>query len=141
MPIKEVVTKQTIIPLILSAATSAHVVGAIIDTADYDNGVYFAVMCSAYSSGTWTLLLEESASATFATSNVVASKNRIHALPIITAVNVATAIGSVTGIAKCGVHGTKRYLRATITETSAGTATLACYAIVNPEIAATAAII
>ena len=141
MPILEVVSKQTIIPLILSAEITATKVGAILDTADYDNGVYFALMCSAYTDGTWTLLLEESDSATFATSSVVASKNRINILPVITAVNVATAIGSATGIAKVGVHGTKRYLRATITETVNGTATLACYAIVNPEIAKTAAII
>ena len=123
MPIKEVVTTQTIIPMVMSAATSDPVTGAILDTADYDNGVYFFIICDAYSSGTWTLAIQEDDLADMSTATTVGSTQLINALPIITAVTTVTAIGTVTGLQKVGIHSTKRYVRANIDETSAGTAT------------------
>ena len=139
MPIKECVSKQTMICTVLPAAKTAAVTGAIIDTADYDNGVWFALICSVYSSGAWALVIQEGDAADMSDASTVSGNNLINALPTVAAVQAVTAIGTETGVPKVGVISTKRYLRANISLAATGSATLGVYAIVNPEIAKTAA--
>lgn len=115
MPVREMVTKEVVMYAleVQTIATDTTTTGAIIDTADYDLGVYFAMLCSAYTDGTYTLLIEDGDDAALADAAVVATAQLVYGtLPALTAV---TAEGA--RMAKEGVFGTKRYLRASIVST------------------------
>lgn len=112
-------------------ATDTTTTGAIIDTADYDMGVTFAVLVTAYTDGTYTLKIEDGDDSGLSDAADVATTQLVYgSLPAVSA-------GSTEGdaMAKEGVHSAKRYIRASIVSTSTTTgATVQVVAIVGPEV-------
>ena len=107
MAIMEKVTKQIVIKALEPQAitTDTTTAGAIIDCADYDNGIYFAMDAYAYGageSGDFTLKLEDGDDAALADAAVIPDDQLVYgALPSITA-----AIAEGGALAKEGVDFT-----------------------------------
>ena len=138
MPIKEQATKQVVLNAleVQAISTDTATTGGIIDTADYDNGIYFAMVCTAYTDGTYTLTIYDGDNAALSDAAIVTSL--IYTAPSLSAKTAETSVATPVGLPKLGVYGTKRYLRATITSASTSSgATLGVFAIANPEIAKT----
>lgn len=119
MPVREQVTHQAVYnalePQVI--ATDTTTAGAIIDTANYDLGVYFAVLVTSYTDGTYTLKIEDGDDSGLSDAADVPTANLVYGtLP---AVSAAVAEGGV--LAKEGVFGTKRYIRPSIVSTSTTT--------------------
>lgn len=108
--------------------------GASIDTANYDGGVCFNYICTAYNTGTFTPVLEESDTGAFAgEENVIADANLI-GTESGAALSAATAEGGVLN--SIGIFGTKRYVRSTIVSSgsTSGTNTIAVTINAVPEV-------
>lgn len=91
--------------------------GAIIDSADFDMGVCFAVLVTAYTDGTFTLKIEDGDNSGLSDAADVDSTMLVYGtLP-------AIAAGASEGdiMAKEAVHSTKRYLRPSIVSTGVTT--------------------
>lgn len=136
MAIKEQVTNQIVINAfeVQTISTDTTTTGAIIDCADYDNGIYFAMVASSYTDGTYTLKIEDGDDSGLSDAADVPAAQLVYGtLPVLSA---ATAEGAA--LYKEGVFGTKRYVRVSVVSTSTTTgADIAVFAIVNPEIGAT----
>ena len=107
--------------------------GAVIDTADYDNGVYFAIMVTSWSAGTLAMTIYEDDAVGMGTEEVVAAENLIYTSP--TVGTAATVEGA--SIAKLGCFGTKRYLQVRALGNGTCNMDVAVVAIKNPELAPT----
>ena len=96
--------------------TDTTTVGEIIDTADYDGGIVFTQFIT-HTSGTFTPLIEESDSATFASGNTnVADTSFIG--DVSTGQEVDSALTAAQLISSIGVvNNLKRYLRYSIVST------------------------
>lgn len=133
MPVQESATKQVVLNALEPQAISSDTTtpGAIIDTADYDGGLYFGMFCYDYTDGTYTMKIEDGDDAALADAADVATAQLVYGtLP---AISAALAEGGV--IAKEGVHSTKRYVRVSIVSTSTTTgASLAVVAIKDAEV-------
>ena len=107
--------------------------GISIDTSDFDGGIVFNYICTAFSAGTFTPVLEESATGAFAgEENVIADANLIgtEAGAAITAVSAEGAV-----LNSIGIFGTKKFVRSTIVSTGAsGTNTLVVMIDASPEV-------
>ena len=136
MSIKEKATEQIVLNALetQTIATDTTTTGTIIDTAGYDNGIYFAVNVGAYSDGTYTLKIQDGDNSALSDAAVIPAAQLIW--PSMPA--PAAAIVEGTSLPKQGIFGQKRYVRADIvsTATSSG-ADVTVIAIVNPEIAKT----
>lgn len=119
MPIKEIYNNlyPAVAFNVQAITTDTTTNGNIIDTADYEDGVLFAMVSGTLTDGTYTPLLEESASSTFATSNVIADANIV---PVAvsgtlyeTGQEAALAFAATEDdtVKTVGVIGTKRYVR------------------------------
>jgi hypothetical protein len=137
MPVKEKVTQQRVINAleIQNIGSSTTTAGAIIDSADFDIGVYFALAVSNYTDGTYTLKIEHGDDSGLSDAADVDSAMLVYGtLP---ALSAALAEGAY--LPREGVHSTKRYLRASIVSTGVTTgADAQVLAIVNPELVKTA---
>lgn len=140
MPIKEVVTKQVVLKILESevlASGSVTSSGVIIDTANYDNGVYFFMDADSVASGaTVSLEISHGDNSLLSDAALVPDKNLVYGDDGDVIID-GEDIDEGDACPKEGVFGTKRYLRAAVEKTGAGTARVAVYAVVNPEIAAT----
>lgn len=119
MPIKEQVTGQEVINAVEPQAIAADgtVTGAIIDTKDYDMGLYFALLVTGYTDGTYTLYLEDGDDSGLSDAAVLSSTQLVYgSLPALSA-----ALSEGDGMPREGVHSTKRYLRASIVATGVTT--------------------
>ena len=135
MPIKEVATKQVVhYALELQDIGTGATTGVVIDSADYDNGVYFAALVTEWTAGTCAMTIYEDDAVGMGTAEIVAAKNLIYTSP--TLGTAATVEGA--SIAKLGVHSTKRYLRVTLTGDGTSNMDVVVLAIKNPEVMATA---
>jgi len=136
MAIKEEVTNQIVITALLDQLVTEGetAVGAIIDTKDYDNGIYFVPYSSLYTTGEFTLILEHGNDAGLSDATIIPEDQLVYGnLPVI-----SSGIIEGTALKKEGVFGNKRYLRASMIGTGAGaTALVGVLAIVNPEIGPT----
>jgi len=96
-------------------STDTTTTGAIIDTADFDSGVMFTLICSAYTDGTYTPLIEEGDAANLSDASAVADANLVG-----TEAGAALSAASAEGanLNTIGVVGTKRYIRLSIVSTS-----------------------
>lgn len=134
MPVKDirsdikVITAQTDV-----ITTNTTTDGAIIDTAHYENGVAFAYQCTAFSDGTYTPVLEESATGAFAGEETDIDDANLIGTEAGAVLSAASAeLGVVPTI---GIFSTLQFVRSTIV--SAGTssgATITVTAIVAPEL-------
>jgi len=112
-------------------ATDTTTTGAIIDTADNDLGLMFAIDCSDYTDGTYTMLIEESDDSGMSGSTVVAGDQLIGTLPVI-----AAALSEGDAMETVGVISTKRYVLPSLVSASTSTgATLSIIAIQKAELA------
>lgn len=136
MAIKEVATKQIVIDAFESQVIGSNTTttGAIIDTVDYDNGIYFAVDCKSYTDGTFTLKIEDGDDSGLSDAADIPAAQLVYgSLPALSA-----AITEGGALAKEGIFGNRRYVRVSIVSTGVSTgATISVKAIVNPEIAKT----
>lgn len=96
-------------------STNTTTTGGIIDTKDFDSGVMFTLLCSAYTDGTYTPLLYESDDSGMSGATAVADANLI-GTEAGAAISAATTEG--TNLKSIGAFGTKRYLRLDIVSTS-----------------------
>lgn len=136
MAIKEQATNQIVInalaPQVIGSSTTTA--GAIIDCQKYDLGIYFAMMIYSRTDGTFTLKLEHGDNSGLSDAADVPAANRVYGTLPALAANIAAG----AALAKEGVFGTKRYLRASIVSTGVTTgASAAVFAIVNPELGPT----
>jgi len=109
--------------------------GEIIDTADFDLGIGFAINVTNFTDGVFTLQVEESETGAFGgeESVVPASKYVGQSIP-----SADAAVAAGESQAKGGVFGTKRYVRASIVATSVTTgATVGVTAILSAELVPT----
>lgn len=119
MPIKENATAIKVINAFepQEIASDTTTTGAIIDTADFDMGVTFAMLVYGYTDGTYTLKLEDGDNSALTDAAVLDSSQLVYGtLP---AISAGAAEGAV--MAKEGVHSTKRYVRASVVSTSVTT--------------------
>ena len=132
MPTKEQVTMQKVIKALESQIIGSNTTttGAIIDTADFDMGLYFAMDVSAWTDGTFTLKIEDGDDSGLSDAADVATAQLVYGtLP---ALGASLAEGAV--MPKEGVHSTKRYVRVSIVSTAVTTgATVAVYAVLGAE--------
>ena len=105
--------------------------GAIFDTADYDMGITFAVLCKSYTDGTYTLKIEHGDNSGLSDAADVDSAMLVYGtLPAVSA-----AMTEGDPMPREGVHSTKRYVRASLVSTSVTTgATLQVVLIKGPEL-------
>lgn len=89
----------------------------ILDTADYDMGIFFSFAILEFSAGNYGVIINESDDAGMAGKNLVASKNILGGLPELTSL---TSVGEQ--LKDFGIVGTKRYVEISVVSTgSSGT--------------------
>jgi hypothetical protein len=129
MPINEHVTKQEVRLAVEHQAISSDTTtaGAIFDTADYDGGIYFALLVDTYTDGTYTLKIEHGDNSALSDAADVDSAMLVYGtLP---ALSAALAEGDM--MPREGIHSTKRYVRASIVSTSVTTGASAAVMIIK----------
>lgn len=116
--------------------TDTTTVGSIMDTAAYDLGIMITVLCTAFTDGVYTLLLEESDDSGMSGSTVVGTEKLIGALPALVALTANNASAETVGF-----FSTKRYVRVSLvsTGTTSG-ASLLVHATSKAENMATSAV-
>jgi len=112
-------------------STDTTTLGSIIDTADFDKGITFALSSSLHSAGTFTLLIEEGDDSGLSDASVVSGDQLIGTLPALTDVTAELDV-----LPDVGVISHKRFLRTSIVSTGAsGANTIAVLAVEGVEIA------
>ena len=133
MPTREHVTHQEMrlaVP-ITAVGSNTTTVGAIFDTADYDLGIYFAIMVDGRTDGTYTLKIEDGDDPSLSDAADVAANQLVYGtLP---ALSADTASGAM--LPREGVHSTKRFVRASIVSTAVTTgANVAAFIVKDAEV-------
>lgn len=138
MAIKEKASDQKVILAMNTLVVNDTVVySAIIDTADYDLGVYFAFALVGYDStdADVTFQIQEGDAALMGDAADVPAAKLVYGTAVV--LSAANAVGS--NLYKEGVHSTKRYLRVEVTPNGVDTSIqVLVVAIVNPEVLPTA---
>ncbi len=134
MPIKDI---RSDIKVILAQTdvitTNTTTDGAIIDTANFEAGVAFAFQCTAFTDGTYTPLLEESATGAFAGEETPIADANLIGTEAGAAMTAATAELGVMGT--IGIFSTLQFVRSTIVSAGTSTgATISTIAILAPEL-------
>jgi len=140
MPIKDirsnVLDKYAFPVQAISSDTTTS--GAIIDTADFDGGGMFTLLCSAYTDGTYTPLIQESDDSGMSGATAVADANLI-GTEAGAALSAVTASGA--NLNSIGFFGTKRYVRLQIVSASTSSgATVGATFTGSPEIVPSASL-
>jgi len=91
--------------------------GASIDTSDFDGGGVFNFSCTGFSAGTFTPLLEESATGAFAGEETAIADANMIGTEAGAALTAVTAEGGF--INSIGIFGTLKFVRSTIVSTGA----------------------
>lgn len=116
--------------------TDTTTTGAIIDTANQDLGVSFWIGASAYTDGTYKLILEEGDDSGLSDATTVPAEKLIEVSgldAVTTGVTAITADGDK--YFKVGVFSTKRFVRPSVVSTATSTgAQISVLALVSPEI-------
>jgi hypothetical protein len=136
MPVREQATHQSV-TLAFEGAISSNTTtaGAIIDTAHFDAGIYFALAATTYTDGTYALKIEDGDDAALADAADVATTQLVYG----TLPSVSAVLADGSDYSKEGVIGTKRYVRASIVSTGVTTgATLSLICIKGAELLKTA---
>jgi len=103
--------KQTVaLTAIISSDTTTN--GAVLDTADFELGLMFALDITAFTDGSYTLLLEEDDVIGFGSSSVISGDQLIGSLPVVAAASVEGA-----DLLTVGVISNKKFVRASIVST------------------------
>lgn len=107
--------KQTL-ALLAAISTNTTTAGSIIDTANFELGLMFAMQLSAWTDGVYTLLLEESDDDGMAGAVAITGDKLIGSLPALTAATVEGAV-----LETVGVISNLRYVQASIVSTGVTT--------------------
>ena len=130
--IMEKETTQVVINALESQTlTTGNVDGAIIDASQYDDGIYFALLVSGWTNGTFTLTLYDDTDAAFGGTPALIAAPRLTRTT-----NPVFALATVEGenLSKQGVFSTRRYIRAKVTcVAGAAGATVTVIATANPD--------
>lgn len=134
MPIKDI--RSNLEPKLVQLDTitsNTTTDGISIDTRNFEGGIVFNYICTAFSAGLFTPVLEESATGAFAgEENVIADANLI-GTEAGAAISALSAEGDVLN--SIGIFSTKQFVRSTIVSTGAsGTNTLAVMIDAAPEL-------
>ena len=117
-PVREQVTSQIILVAGINLALDGNETnaGQIVDTANFDLGLYFAALLTAWTDGDHTLLIQEGDESDLSDAATVDATKLVGSLPVLGAIH---ANGDVV---QCvGVHSTKRYVRASFVSTGVTT--------------------
>lgn len=134
MPIKD--NRSDFEPILVQTdiiSTNTTTDGSSFDTSHFEGGVTFVFLATAYTDGTYTPILEESATGAFGgEENVIADANLI-GTEAGAAISAAISEGDV--LTSIGVFSTKKFVRATILSASTSTgATISTIVIAAPEL-------
>lgn len=137
MAVRDNVTLNNVIlsdSAVISSDTTTN--GTIIDTADFDCGLSFFIGATAYTDGTYKLVLEEGDESNLSDATTVPAKKLIEVDGLDAVTTGVTALTADGGkFFKVGLHSNKRYVRANVVSTSTSTgATIAVVAVVSPEV-------
>lgn len=137
MAVRDNVTLNNVIlsdSVAISSDTTTN--GTIIDTADFDMGLSFFIGATAYTDGTYKLVLQEGDESNLSDAATVPADKLIEVDGLDAVKTGVTALTAAGGeFFKVGVHSNKRYVRANIVSTSTSTgATIAVVALASPEI-------
>ena len=139
MAVRDNVTLNNILLNLAAAVTTdTTTAGAIVDTADQERGVSFYLSASAYTDGTYKLILEEGNDSGLSDATVVPVEKLILVDGLDAVNDGVTAVTAANGkYVKVGIFSNKRYVRPSVvsTVTTSG-ATLNLVALVSPEILA-----
>jgi hypothetical protein len=118
MPVREQVTKQEVVVAGINLALDGNETnnGQIIDTANYDLGLYFLLLLTAFTDGDHTLLIQEGDESDLSDATTVGAEKLIGDMPVLEAVHANLGV-----IQAVGVHSTKRYVRANVVSTNVTT--------------------
>ena len=118
MPVKEQVTSQIILVAGINLALDDNETnnGVIVDTANFDLGIYFVLLMTAWTDGTHTLLIQEGDESDLSDAATVDATKLVGSLPAPAAIS---ANGDI--LAAVGVHSTKRYVRCNVVSTGVTT--------------------
>jgi len=126
MPISEHLTKQIVLQIMNAAITTdtTTAAGVVIDTKDYERGVYFTFAANDWTDGTYTAKIEEDDNASMTSpTNIASGSNKLidheGAGASLPALSALSADGD--SLPRIGVHSTERYLRFSIVSTSTST--------------------
>ena len=134
----EKATTQSVILAMEATAISGvtPVLGGIIDTKNFDSGLYFAMMCSVWAAGAADLEIWESDSATMVGAVVVAAKKLVYpdAPQVNTAVTAETTATAMSYLTKQACFSNLRYVQPRIVGTAAAAdLSVIVLGIANPE--------
>ena len=118
MPVREQVTSQIVLVAGINLALDGNETnaGVIVDTANFDLGIYFFLLLTAWTDGAHALIIEEGDDSGLSDAAVVGAEKLVGSLPS------SGAINANGDIAECvGVHSTKRYVRASVVSTGVST--------------------
>ncbi len=117
MAVKDIVNNLLqFLALFANISTDTTTAGAIIDTADFELGLMFALSSTDYTDGTYTLLIEESDDSGMSGAVAITGDKLLGILPVLSSVSVAGV-----ALAKIGVISNKRFVRVKIVSTSTST--------------------
>ena len=134
MPIKD--NRSDFEPILVQTdiiSTDTTTDGSSFDTRNFEAGVTFVFLATAYTDGTYTPVLEESATGAFTgEENVIADANLIGTE---TGAAISAAISEGDVLNSIGIFSTKQFVRSTIVSTSTSTgATISTIVIAGPEL-------
>jgi len=138
MAVREQITKCNLIVARVPAAISTSTTTAtqIIDTKDADLGVAFFLNATAWTDGTYKLIIHEGDNSALSDAALVGVEKLVLVAgkdAYTDGIGAATAIN--TAMAKVGVHSTKRYVRASVVSTGVTScATIGVSALLNGEV-------
>lgn len=118
MPVREQVTSQEVEVAGLNLALDGDETnaGQIIDTADFDLGLYFFLLITALTDGDHALIIHEGDESDLSDAALVDATKLVGSLPSLDA--VAANLGEMECV---GVHSTKRYVRPSVVSTNVTT--------------------
>lgn len=131
MPTRDNFSTQKVLRALVSTDIGSNTTtnGDILDTADYDMGVFFAFDITAYTDGSFAISYEEGDESNLSDATAVPVEKVIGDAVILTAVTTAT--GDHTGN---GVFSTKQFVRAVVTTTGVTTgATIQAVSVLKGE--------
>lgn len=138
MPVKEHATNQKVVLLMNSTIGSDTVTySGILDTANYDDGVYFAFSIVAFdnTAADCTCVVQEGDASNMSDAVTVDATKLVYGGAVV--LDAVNAVGA--NLKKEGVFSTKRYLRVAVTSLGIDVSSqVVILAVVNPEVLPTA---
>lgn len=133
MPNKEQVTSQKeIMVMNATIGSDTTTAGSIIDTADFDGGLYLSMLAQAYTDGDYALIIHDGDDSALSDAALVDSSQLVYG----TLPSLGAATAALGQLLREGVIATKRYVRPSIVSTnfSSGGAQIVIMATLGAEL-------